>query len=240
MQHTGLQVAAPAQAAFDVEQAAEVAADDGVGAGSAGVAALVVGQLCRHFAELEREGAAEATAGFSFIHLGERDTRQQCQQGARLRLHIQLAQAGTGIVIGDLAGEVARHAVELEHREEKVCQLIRARGEALDALQRGGVVAKQLRVVGAHHAAAGAGGGDDVVEALELVEHLARQCDGRGAVARVVGRLAAASLCLRHIDRAAAVLEQADRREGDAGFHEVGEAGDEEGDAQTNLLKWSV
>ncbi|MBV6476119.1 MAG: hypothetical protein MOGDAGHF_01699 [Rhodocyclaceae bacterium] len=139
-------------------------------------------------------------------------------------------------MVGHRALEVAGHAVELEDVHQEVGQLVGAGGEPLDALERRRIVAEQLGVMGADHAAAGAGGGDDVVEALEFRQGLFRQGEGGGAVARVVGRLAAAGLRLRHLDGATAVLEQADGGKGDAGLHKIGETGDEEGDAHVKLL----
>ena len=49
-------------------------------------------------------------------------------------------------------------------------------------------------------------------------------------VAGIVGRLAAAGLRLRHLDDAAGILQQLQRREADARPKEVDEAGDEEPD----------
>src|SRR6186997_2880616 len=71
VQHLRLVVAPPAQPAFDVQHAAEVAEHHGVGAGGRDVAALVVGETRRNLAELDRERAAEAAAVFAFGHFPE-------------------------------------------------------------------------------------------------------------------------------------------------------------------------
>src|SRR3546814_3452379 len=56
------------------------------------------------------------------------------------------------------------------------------------------------------HGRAGAGGRNHVVETLEGSDGLLRQRAGVGAVARVVGRLAAAGLRLGHLDTAAGIF----------------------------------
>ena len=81
------------------------------------------------------------------------------------------------------------------------------------------------------HAAAGARRRDQVVAVLEFGDDLRRERLRVGAVAGVVGRLAAARLRRRHEDLRAAGFEQLDRREADRRPHQVDEAGDEEADA---------
>ncbi len=90
------------------------------------------------------------------------------------------------------------------------------------------LVGEQLRIMLADHAGAGAGRGDDIVEAVEGGDDLAGDRLGIRPVAGIVGRLAAAGLRSRHLDGAAGVLEQLDGGEADGRAEEVDEAGDEE------------
>ena len=58
----------------------------------------------------------------------------------------------------------------------------------------------------------------------------ARDRDRVGAIALVVGRLAAAGLAARHLDPAAGLLQELDRGEADRRPEQVDQAGDEQGD----------
>ncbi len=77
------------------------------------------------------------------------------------------------------------------------------------------------------HAGAGARRRHHIVEALEGLHHLARDGDGVGPVAGIVGRLAATGLLPRDLDPRAGVLQQLERREADARPEEVDQAGHE-------------
>ena len=89
----------------------------------------------------------------------------------------------------------------------------------------------------AQHAGAGARRGDHVIEALEGVHDLDGDRPGRGAVAGIIGGLAAAGLIERRLDPAAGVLEQADGGKGDGGAKQIGETGDEQPDARGIFLR---
>jgi hypothetical protein len=95
---------------------------------------------------------------------------------------------------------------------------------------RVGAVVEQVRQVRLQHAAAGAGGDDHVVVADEGLDDAAGQVARGGAVAAVVGGLAAAGLRAGEFDLAAGFLKQADGGEADGGAVEVHQAGDEQGD----------
>ena len=73
MQHACRLVAHAPQLAFDVEQAAEVAADDRIGAGGKRVRALALGNGCRDVAELDRKVPPKPQqASDSFISFSSR------------------------------------------------------------------------------------------------------------------------------------------------------------------------
>ena len=96
----------------------------------------------------------------------------------------------------------------------------------------GRIVLQQLGVVQLQHAGAGARRRHHVVVGLEGGDRLARQLLRGRLVAGVVGRLAAAGLRRRHVDIAAGVGQQLDRRKADRGAEQVDEAGDEQTDAR--------
>src|SRR5256885_14350005 len=83
-----LVVALAPQPSLDVEQAAEVAAHDGLHAALADVLALVGGHARGDVAQLHREGAAEATALLAFVHLVDRGAGLP-EERARRALHAQ-------------------------------------------------------------------------------------------------------------------------------------------------------
>ena len=76
-----------------------------------------------------------------------------------------------------------------------------------------------------HHIVVGLEGGDDL------------GCDGAGvgAIAGVVGGLAAAGLRARHLDRAAGLLQQLDGGEAHRRPEQIDETGDEQADADRRL-----
>ncbi len=84
------------------------------------------------------------------------------------------------------------------------------------------------------HPGAGAARRDDPVAGREGLDRPARDRPGRGAIARIVGGLAATGLG-GNDDFAARLLQQRDRGEADARAHEVDEASDEEPDADRRL-----
>ena len=168
-------------------------------------------------------------------HLLEHEAGNPGQQLARLALDAHLAQPRAAVVVGHRPGERAGHAVELEHAGQELRELVGARGERLRARLHRRVAGEQLLVVRADHAAARAGGRDEVVAALELADDLARDRDRVAAVAGVVGGLAAAGLGGRHVDLGPAGFEQLDGCEPDRGPHQVDETGDEETDAHQAL-----
>ena len=231
MQHLRRRVAAPAQAALDVEHAAEVAHDDGIGTGGLDVLALVVGETRADLTELEREGPAEAAAGLALGHFGQRQAGDHVEQRSRLRLDAHLAQSRAAVVVGHRAIEAPGHRIDLEHIGEELRELPGLRGEALGTPEPGRIVAEELGVVRAHHAAARAGRRDDGVEALELGDELPRERDRVGPVAGVVGGLATAGLALRDDHLHAGMVEELERGKTDRRTHQVDEAGDEQADA---------
>ena len=64
MQHACSDITIAAQSSLDIQQATEVATDDGSGMGVRDVPAFVVGHACRQFTIFDRKGAAKtATSG---------------------------------------------------------------------------------------------------------------------------------------------------------------------------------
>ena len=91
---------------------------------------------------------------------------------------------------------------------------------------------EQLGEVFGQHSAAGTGRDDDVVVRFENGDELAGDRFRPEAVAAVEGRLAAAGLRPRHLDRAAGAFKELDRGETYRGSKQVDEAGDEQANAR--------
>ena len=83
-----------------VEQAAEIAGEQRVGAGRRDIRGLVAHHLVGDLRILDAERAAEAAAHFGARQLGELRPVDRAQEKARLLLDAELAQARAGIVIG--------------------------------------------------------------------------------------------------------------------------------------------
>jgi hypothetical protein len=175
VQHLRRLVAHAPQLALDVQQAAQVAADHGLGAAGQHVVALASRQSPPRFAELDREGAAETAALLAPGHLLEFDAGHLRQQRTRLLLDAHAAQAAAGVVVGDAALVVARHLVDLEHGDQEIGQFVSARGQRRGTIAPGRFVGEHVRVFGADVVAAGPRGRHDIVEALELGDGLFRQ-----------------------------------------------------------------
>ena len=135
-------------------------------------------------------------------------------------------------MIGDGAVEFGVDRGDLQHIGQEADQLEAARRQLLRARPHLWIILEQHRIMLAQHARAGAGRRNDIVEALERLDHLARDRLGVGAVAGIIGGLAAADLRLRHLDLAARAFEQLDRREADGGAEKIHKAGDEKADAK--------
>ncbi len=134
-------------------------------------------------------------------------------------------------MVGDDTVVTRRDRAHAEDVVDEGDELVDARGERLGLGAPGRVVGQERRVVLPEHAGARARRRHHVVEGLEGGDHLARDAPRRGAVARVVGGLAAAGLPARHLDPAARILEQLDRGEADRRAEQIDQAGDEESDA---------
>lgn len=175
MEHACTRIARAAQPAFDVEDTAEVTEHHGIGPAGLNVGALLVNDRRGDVAVLDRERATESAARLAVLHFGQRHTRQLAQQFAWLLLDAQLTQAGTGIVIGDTAGKSGIEPVNLCHVDEEIGQFEDALPQALVAAMQFRIVAQQVLIVLANHAAAGAGRHHHVVEHLELAQEFLRQ-----------------------------------------------------------------
>ena len=135
-------VAATAQPSFDIEHAAEVAQDDGIGTAVGDVAALVVGHARRYVAELDREGSTKAAARLAIGHFGELHAGHLLEQRARLLLDAHLAQPGAAVVIGHVALVSSGNALELEHVDQEVGEFAGFRAERHGAREHRCIVAE--------------------------------------------------------------------------------------------------
>jgi hypothetical protein len=112
--------------------------------------------------------------------------------------------------------------------DEKRDEFPSAAGEVLRARQVRRIIGEEFRVMPAHHPGARTRRCDDVVIALERVEHLQGDRSRIAAIARIVCRLATAGLGARHLDRATGFLEQLDGGKTDRRPEEIHQAGYEE------------
>ncbi len=120
----------------------------------------------------------------------------------------------------------------MQHVHQEGGELVGFGGQGFGACVQVGVIAEQGGQVAREHPGAGARGDDDVVVGRECREEAESEVAGGGAIAGVIGGLAAAGLGAGNFNRAAGGFEQGDAGEGDAGAVQVHQAGDEQGDAR--------
>ena len=121
--------------------------------------------------------------------------------------------------------------LDLPDPGEEGDELMGARRQLHSRLVVGRIRLEEFGIVLDDHAPAGARGGHHVIEAAEGGDHVAGEGGGGVTVARIEGRLAAAGLGFRHLDAAACIFQQLDRRKADRRAEQVHQAGDEQGDA---------
>ena len=172
MHHLRFHVAAPPKPAFDVEDATQVTEDDGIRPRIDDLLALVVGHARRDLSVLDRKRPAEPTASLAIRHLDERDICIPGEQRAGLLLHPHLPQARARVVVRDSSGKATRNAVELEHIDQKIGELVGFGAERARSRQQLRIVAKEIGVVGLDHAAARTGWGDQILAFLEFGDDL--------------------------------------------------------------------
>ena len=112
---------------------------------------------------------------------------------------------------------------------------MRARGKCFRFAAIMRVIIKQRRVVMRDHAGAGTRRCDHVIIALEGIHYRARYSLGIGAVARIIGRLAAAGLARWHFHQAAGFFQKLDRGKANSGPIKVHQAGNKKRNARRSL-----
>ncbi len=127
----------------------------------------------------------------------------------------------------------ARHAVDPEHVGQEGDDLVRPGAHHAGAFVPWIAFVEHPLVILGNRRAAGPGGNDDVVVALERPDRPAREPLRRLAVTPVPRRLPATGLRRRHLDGAAGLFEEPDRSEADLRPDEIDKAGDEERDPRT-------
>jgi len=199
------------------------------------VAAFLADDRARQLAIFDRERPAEAATGLAILHLDEGQAFDGRQQTSGLTFDPQLAQPGTGIVIGDHAVVTSGYGNNAELVDEKADQLVAFGREDLGLVRELGFVGEQLGIVLGDHAAARAAGRHDIVATREG-PHV-EACDplGVGSVSRIVGGLAATGL-RRHDHPTSRIFQQFDGGKSDARAHRVDKAGHEQADARRGIL----
>ena len=216
-----------------VHQAAEIAGEDQIGAGGGDVAGLVADHDVGDVGVLDAERAAEAAADVVFHHLAQFQSFDRAEERAGLGLDAEAAQARAAVVIGDGNRRRDGDGPHAEHVGQERGDLVGLGAERRRAGAPGVVGVEHFGIVLRDGGAAGPGGDDDVIVALESVDDLAGDVAGGGGVAGIPSRLAAAGLGVRNLDVAARVGQELDRREADRRPEHVHKAGDEKRDART-------
>ena len=216
------------QLAGHVQQAAEVAAEQDLGPGALDGGSLFSNDGVGDRRVLDAEGAAEAAADIVAFQRHHLQLVDRCQQLARLGEDAELAQARAAVMVGGSRRKGATRGPELHHVDQEAGQLEAAPGQAPGAFGPGRVIGQRLRVMRLDHADAGTRGRHDIVVGLEDLDEAPRQPGRVPAVAAVEGGLAAAGLRAGHLDLAAGLLQQLQRREADVGSDRVDQAGHEQ------------
>lgn len=217
-----------------VEQAAKITGKQGSGPRVFDIRAFFRNDLIRDRAVFHGECAAEAAADFRVFHFHKFKPLDRAQQTARLVLDAQLAQARAAIVIG-AASRVAR--LDLQH-----AQNIGEEGDQFEGLARelfrphreARIVGEQFGIMFGDHPAAGARGDDDIIIALEGLDHLQREFARGAPVTRIEGGLPAAGLG-GHLDDTSRAFEQRRRSEADRGPDDIDKAGREQGNPEFRI-----
>ena len=214
-----------------VHQAAEVAGEQQVGAGTLDRLRLLPDDGVGDRRVLDAEGAAEAAADVVAVeraHLEAVDAPPAGVAAGRGRR----ARADPSSCRGRWRWpRAAGPSGVAEHVDEEAGDLVGLRGQAHGAGTPDGVLREKLRIAVRDGAGAGARRRDEIIVGLEGRDHLAREGRRVGVVAAVAGGLAAAGLLRRHLDRASGLLEQLQGGEADLRPDRVDEAGDEQPDA---------
>ena len=134
----------------------------------------------------------------------------------------------TRIVPGNAPAKTGAHVIDAENIDQKGPELMRARGQCLCPRAPAFIIGKQLAEV-MHHCRAGTGRTHDRIgfRLFEDFDEAPRQPAGLSPVARIKGRLAAASLALIEFDFAAGAPQNLDRTGADRRPQLIDETGDE-------------
>jgi hypothetical protein len=190
-----------------VQQAAQVAAQEGVGAGLGQAGELVVGEAAGDLGVFHAEAAAEAAAHLGVGHLGELQPAHAAEQQARLGLDAELAQARAGVEVADGAGVggVVVVTPRTSVRKEISSKLLAASASAR-ARQGGSSAKRRGNPCGSSPCTSRRA--DHVVETFEGLDELLRERPGGVEIAAVIGRLAATGLIKGHFDGASGRFQQ--------------------------------
>ena len=165
--------AAPRELAGHVQQAAEIAGEQRVGAGGTTSAVLSLTILSEISGYLTLNVPPKPQQ-ISARQLHERQPGDRASNRRGCALHAEFAQAGAGIVIGHDAGIAASTGSRpiTSVRNDMSSYVFAA--SALARAGNGRIILEQVRVMPPEHAGARARGHDDVVEAGESRDDLAR------------------------------------------------------------------
>lgn len=156
-QHLGRMEGAHARAlalelAGHVHQATEVATEQQARAAAVDRAGLLADDRVRDRRVLDAEGAAETAAHIVTLERLQREPGHLAQQGARLVMDTELAQAGATVVVGEAGGRASRRRAQSASRRPEAHEFVGAFAEPARAFGPGGIVCQGLGVVHPLHA----------------------------------------------------------------------------------------
>ena len=213
--------ALPLELSGHIHQAAEIAGQQQVGLGLDDVGAFLFHHGVRDIGIFHGERAAEAATDLAIGHLDKFQAFDGCEQCPRLVLDVEFAQPRATVVISGRGIEVGIDRGHPPHIDQERHQFVHLGGERCCTWFPSLVVGKQRGIMLFQHAGARTRWRHDIVEAPERRDRLPGQGLGCRPVAGVVGGLAAAGLCRRHLHLAPGGLEQLDGGNADRGPHQI-------------------
>ena len=234
-----------AEDAVDVGHAADVAEDDGVGAGLLGIGGLGAAHGGADAAVFDGEEPAESTAVDGMGQVDDFEAFDAVEQCAGLPVDAELAIEVAAGMVGGFALQLGAGVDDAEDVDEEFGELEGDRCQAFGLVGEVGL----LRFVEdgfeevACHGGAAAGGCDDGIdfaafhERSEDRQEAAGEFAGFVAVAGVEGGLTAAGLLFGEDDLDIVLFEELAGGDADARVEHVDHTGDEEGDAFGSLFE---
>ena len=198
-----------AQETLHMHEATGVVRDDVIRVGGLGVRAFHFTHGRGDHGELGREGAAEAAAGLSVLHLDEFKAFHLLQELTRGGFDAEFAETVAAIVEGDFGRELGSEIGDTEFLHEEIGELPDLAGEFIRS-GGFGFVLEELGIKDLEHRTTGTRGDDDGLSVLQALEGGLGDATGFIPVTGVEGGLAAAGDLFGAFDTVAEFFKDAD------------------------------